>query len=161
MRLMRVEGHIWCIWHLSLHLKHFAGCKLQTFHNSSQQCFRNIDWVSIFRYPIQHKYYHSFIIERKLLDNSFLGYTYEIFSSQTFFHHRTKLLNILVVNKSHEKLLFVIAARCNNIGYKNKMYMNDCVDNLFIDPNKLHFSTFFAFLSTIYIYTIISHTIWT
>ena len=58
----------------------------------------------------------------------------------------------MVVNKSHEKLLFVIAARCNNIGYKNKMYMNDCVDNLFIDPNKLHFSTFFAFLSTICIY---------
>ena len=28
---------------------------------------------------------------------------------------------------------------------KNKVYMNDCVDNLFIDPNKLHFSTFFAF----------------
>ena len=84
---------------------------------------------------------------------------YEILSSQTFFHHRTKLLNILVVNKSQEKLLFVIAARCNNIGYKNKMYMNDCVDNLFIDPNKLHFSTFFAFLSTIYIYTILSHTI--
>ena len=98
-------------------------------------------------------------VERKLLDNSFLGYTYEIFSNQTFFHHRAKLLNILVVNKSHEKLLFVIAARCNNIGYKNKMYMNDCVDNLFIDPNKLHFSTFFAFLSTIYIHTILSHTI--
>ena len=101
------------------------------------------------------------LIAQKLLVNSFLGYTYEIFSSQTFFHHRTKLLNILVVNKSHEKLLFVIAARCNNIGYKNKMYMNDCVDNLFIDPNKLHFSTFFAFLSTIYIHTILSHTIQT
>ena len=144
MRLKRVQGHIWCIWHLSLHFKHLRveNCKHSTIAHSNVSHILIEFWCFSFLSSTNIIIFLSYSIvsnEEKLLDNSFLGYTYEIFSSQTFFHHRTKLLNILVVNKSHEKLLFVIAARCNGIGYKNKVYMNNCVDNLFIDPNKLHF----------------------